>query len=160
VERKDSPAFPADGRVAFVDFGRVASNSREGKALASKVEEVRARKATEVENKGKEVAALEAKLSQSEDILNDSARGQLRKQFERGQVDLQRLTQDAQAEVAQVQRELEQAFLQKAFPAIGAVAQERKLWAVFSVGESGLVWREPALDISDEIAKRIDATAP
>jgi hypothetical protein len=59
-----------------------------------------------------------------------------------------------------VQRELEQAFLQKAFPVIGAIAQEKRLWAVLSVGESGLVWREPTIDISDEIARRIDAPAP
>lgn len=155
-----APALPAGGRIAFVDLGRVAATSKEGKALAAKIEEVRSKKETEVQAKGKEVAALESRLSQADGMLNDAARGQLRKQFERAQVDFQRLTQDAQAEVGQVQRELEQAFLQKAFPVIGAVAKERNLWAVFSVNESGLLWREPTLDISDEIAKRLDDTAP
>ena len=153
-------AFPADGRIAFVDIGRIAATSRDGRALAARVEELRSKKAAEVESRGKDVAALETRLTQSQAMLNDAAREQLRKQFERAQVDFQRFTQDAQTEVAQVQRELEQAFLQKAFPVIGAVAQEKKLWAVFALGEGGLVWREEALDISDEIARRLDATEP
>jgi Skp family chaperone for outer membrane proteins len=152
--------FPVEARIAFVDFGRVAAMSKEGKALAAKIQELRATKESEVQSKGKEVAALEAKLIQAESVLNDAAREQLRKQFERAQIDFQRLTQDAQTALAQVQRELEQAFLQKAFPVIGAIAQEKRLWAVLSVGESGLVWREPTIDISDEIARRIDAPAP
>ncbi|MGV3518758.1 OmpH family outer membrane protein [Luteitalea sp.] len=153
-------AFLAEGRVAFVDFNRVAAVSKEGKALASRIATLRTQKESEAQARSKEVASLESKLTQGTALLNDAAREQLRKQFEKAQVDFQRFTQDAQAEVAQVQRELEQAFLQKAFPLIGAVAKEKSLWAVFSVGEGGLVWREPALDISEEIAKRLDATAP
>ena len=83
----------------------------------------------------------------------------MRRQFERAQVDFQRFTQDAQAEVQQVQRELEQAFLEKARPAVAAIAKEKSLWAVLSMADSGLLWWEPGLDLSDESAKRIDASS-
>ena len=125
----------------------------------AKVQDLRVKRESEVAARGKDVSALQDKLAQSSAVLNEAAREQLRKQFERAQVDFRRFTQDAQTEVAQVQRELEQAFMQKAFPGIAAVASERALWAVFSVGDSGLLWREPTLDISEEIARRID-TAP
>lgn len=150
-------AFPAEARIGFVDLNRIASLSNQGKSLAARVEEVRAKKEAEVAARGKEVAGLESKLSETSPVLSDAARDQLRRQFERAQVDFQRFTQDAQAEVQQVQRELEQAFMQKAFPVIGAVAKEKSLWAVFSVGQSGLVWRDPTLDLSEEVARRIDA---
>lgn len=152
-------AFPADSKIGFVDLGLVASRSKQGQALFAKIDDIRTQKESEVAARGKDVAALQDKWNQASPVLTDAAREQLRKQFERAQVDFQRFTQDAQAEVAQVQRELEQAFMQKAFPAIAAVAKERSLWAVFSVAESGLLWREQTLDISTEIAQRID-TAP
>ena len=148
--------WPAEARIAFVDLSRVASLSKEGRALVSKVEDLRARKQAEIQARSKEVASLESQLTQSSALLNDAARQQLRRQFERANVDFQRFAQDAQTEVTQVQRELERAFMEKATPAIGAVARERSLWAVFSVDEAGLLWREPALDISEEIARRID----
>jgi Skp family chaperone for outer membrane proteins len=148
--------FPAEARVGFVDLGRVAQASRKGQALTSRIQEVRAKKTGEVEARGKEVAALESKLNEQSAVLTEAARVQLRRQFERAQVDFQRFTQDAQAEVQQVQRELEDAFLQKAFPVIAAVAREKSLWAVFDVAERSLLWRDAALDLSDEIARRID----
>jgi outer membrane protein len=151
--------FPADARIGLVDFNRVASASVAGKALSARIQELRSKKDAEVQARSKEVAALESKLTQSSTLLNDEARDQLRRQFERAQVDFQRMSEDAQAEVQQVQRELEQAFLAKARPVVEAVAREKSLWAVLSLAESGLVWWEPGLDLSDEIARRIDASA-
>jgi len=150
--------FPADARIGLVDFSRVAAVSTSGKALSARIEEVRSRKQAEVQARGKEVEALESKLTQGATAMNDAARDQLRRQFEKAQVDFQRFTQDAQSEMQQVQRELEQAFLAKARPAVEAVARERSLWAVLSMADSGLVWWDTALDLSDEIAKRIDAS--
>jgi len=150
--------FPADARIGLVDFSRVAAVSTSGKALSARIEEVRSRKQAEVQARGKEVEALESKLTQGATVMNDAARDQLRRQFEKAQVDFQRFTQDAQSEMQQVQRELEQAFLAKARPAVEAVARERSLWAVLSMADSGLVWWDTALDLSDEIAKRIDAS--
>ena len=115
--------FPADARIGLVDFGRVAAVSTSGKAMSARVVELRSRKEAEVQARSKDVAALESKLTQTADVLNAAAREQLRRQFERAQVDFQRFSEDAQAEVQQVQREIEQAFLAKARPAVEAVAR-------------------------------------
>jgi outer membrane protein len=149
--------FPADARIGFVDLNRVASASKQGQSLTTKMEDARVRKEQEVAARSKEVAALETKLAGGGGVLNEAARAQLQRQFERARVDFQRFTQDARAELEQVQRELERAFLAKASPAIAAVARERALWAVFSVDDATLLWREPSLDLSEEIARRIDA---
>jgi Skp family chaperone for outer membrane proteins len=150
--------FPADARIGLVDFNRVAAVSTSGKALTARVEELRSKKQSEVQARNKEVAALESKLTQGADLLSAAAREQLRRQFERAQVDFQRFTQDAQSEVQQVQRELEQAFLQKARPVVAEIAKEKSLWAVLSMADSGLLWWDAGLDLSDEIARRIDAS--
>lgn len=146
----------AGARIGFVDFNRVASVSKQWQVLAGRLEEIRVQRGSAVEARSKEVAALETKLTQSAGVLNDTALDQLRRQFERAQVDFQRFTQDAQADVEQVRVEVERAFMQKAFPVVEAVATEKSLWAVFSVSESGLLWRDATLDLSDEVARRID----
>ena len=50
-------------------------------------------------------------------------------------------------------------FMQHLFPIVGLVASEKKLSAVFTV-DSSTLWHDPALDISDEIAKRLDSATP
>ncbi len=150
--------LPAGSAVGFVDLARVAAMSTEGKALTSRLVELREKKAAEVADHGREVQALQSRLSGPDSHLSDSAREQLRRQFERAQVDFQRFSQDADDEVRRMREELQQAFATKLFPVIGDVAKEKNLWAVFSTETEGLLWHDPALDLSDEVARRMDAS--
>jgi outer membrane protein len=157
--RAAAPAFPDGARLAYVDINRVAALSGEGKAAAAKLEALRSKKSTEVSERGKQLEALQQKLSGGA-VLNDVARARLEREFQRAQTDFQRFTEDAQAEVQATEQQLLQAFTTRLFPVIGQVATEKNLWAVFS-SESGLLWHNPALDLSEEVAKRLDsATTP
>jgi outer membrane protein len=153
-------AFPDGARIAFVSLERVASGTAAGKAFTAKIEALRTKKTAEVTERGKQVEALQSKLSQGESVLSDTAREQLRREFERASVDFQRFTQDAQEEMQRLQQELQNAFAAKLFPVVGQLATEKDLWAVFSQDESGILWKNPALDLSDEVATRMDAQVP
>lgn len=148
--------FPADARVAYVDLDRVASLSSAGKAAAAKIDELRNKRATELAERSKQMSALEQKMTQSAAVLNDDARIRMQREYQRARVTFERLRDDAQAEVQDLQEELLRAFTARVFPVIGDVAKEKKLWAVFSK-ESSLIWHEPAIDLTEEIAKRLDA---
>jgi outer membrane protein len=147
-------AFPEDARVAYIDIDRVAALSGQGKAAAAKLDDLRNKKSAEVSARGKEVEALQAKLTQGETVLNDSARARLQRQFERARIDFQRFSEDAQAEVQEAQRETLRGFNAQLFPVIAQIASEKKLWAVF--GAENLMWYNPAIDLTEEVAKRLD----
>lgn len=148
--------FPADARVAYVDLDRVASLSSAGKAAAAKIDELRNKRATELAERSKQMSALEQKMTQSAAVLNDDARIRMQREYQRARVTFERLRDDAQAEVQDLQEELLRAFTARVFPVIGDVAKEKKLWAVFSK-EASLIWHDPAIDLTEEIAKRLDA---
>jgi outer membrane protein len=152
-------AFPGSAKIAFVSLERVASVTAEGKAFTARIDALRIKRTAEVTERGKQVDALQSKLTQGESVLSDRAREQLRREFERARVDFQRFTQDAQDEMQRLQQELQNAFVAKLFPVVGQVATEKDLWAVFSQDENGILWKNPALDLSDEVAKRMDAQA-
>jgi outer membrane protein len=151
-------AFPEGAHIGYVDVERVAAISSEGKAANAKLNDLRTKKSAELAERNKEVQALQNKLSQSDSVLNDTARVQLQRQLQRAQVDLQRSSEDAQSELQSLQQETYQVFSAQLFPVIQQVAKEKKIWAVFG-NESGLLWHDPAIDLSDEVAKRLDATA-
>jgi outer membrane protein len=153
--RPAAGAFPDEARVAYVDIDRVAAISGQGKAAAAKLDDLRTKKSAEVSARGKEVEALQAKLAQGDTVLNDAARSRLQRQFERARIDFQRFSEDAQAEVQEAQRETLRGFNAQLFPVIAQIASEKKLWAVF--GAENLMWYNPAIDLTDEVAKRLDA---
>jgi outer membrane protein len=159
-ERAGRPAvsvFPEEARFAYVDVDRVAALSGEGKAAAARLQDLRTKKSAEVSARSKQVEALQAKLAQEGGVLNDVVRVRLQREFQRAQIDFQRFSEDAQAEVQEAQQETLRGFNAQLFPVIGQIAKEKKLWAVF--GNQDVMWYNPVLDLTEEVAKRLDAAA-
>jgi outer membrane protein len=148
-------SFAEDARVAYVDIDRVASLSSEGKALAARLQDLRAKKSAEVTQRSREVEALQTKLAQTGSVLDEFVKARLQREFQRAQIDFQRFSEDAQAEVQEAQQESVRSFNAKLFPVIGQLAKEKKLWAVF--GSENLIWYSPAVDLTQEVAARLDA---
>ncbi len=144
--------------MAYVDIERVAALSAEGKAAAAKLQDLRTRKSAEVSARSKQVEALQAKLVQADGVLTDVVKVRLQREFQRAQIDFQRFSEDAQAEVQEAQQDTLRGFNDQLFPVIGQIAKEKKLWAVF--GNDNIIWYSPAVDLTEEVAKRLDAAAP
>src|SRR5262245_5525700 len=152
--------FPEGVKYAFVNVQRIANESAEGKAATSQVQALNNKKVEELNTRNKQLQAAQQKLESGGSVMSANAQAQLQKEIERLQVDIQRFTEDAQQEVQQLQQQLQEDFQRKLTPVIQQVATERQLHMMFSVVDSGLVWGDPALDLTPEIIKRFDAAPP
>jgi outer membrane protein len=149
--------FPQGAKIAIVNLQVIASQSAEGKASTAKVQALIAKKQTEVAAKAKALQDSQAKLQQSGSLMNDAARAQLEKDIERQQVEADRLQQDAQGEITELQQQLQGDFQQKLFPVLEVMLKEKGLHALFSAGDSGIIFVDPGIDITAEAIKRFDA---
>ena len=152
--------FPDGVKYAFINVQRIASESNEGKASTSKVQALNQKKVNELNEKNKALQSSQQKLESGASVLNDAARGQLEKDIDRQQTDIQRFTDDAQKEVQELQNELQAEFQQKLGPVIQQVAQEKKLDILFSALDAGIVWADAGLDLTTEVIRRFDAANP
>jgi outer membrane protein len=151
--------FPAGSKIAFVNLQQIAGLTAEGKAAAARVEALIQKKQNEGNDKAKALAANQQKLQQSGGLLSDAARAQLEKDIEKQQVDGQRFQQDAQAEINELQQELQNDFQKKLLPIIQQLAQEKGLQILFSAADAGVIWAEPGLDLTMDAVKKMDATS-
>jgi Skp family chaperone for outer membrane proteins len=152
--------FPTGAKYAFVNIQRVAAESGQGKALSSRVQALNNQKLTQLNEKNKALQTSQQKLDSGASVLSDVARGQLEKDIDRQQTEIQRFTDDAQKEVQDLQTELQSEFQQKLGPVIQQVAQERKLEILFSALDAGIIWADAGLDLTSEVIRRFDAAAP
>jgi outer membrane protein len=150
------PPFPEGAKIAYLNLQRVANESAEGKASTGRIQALNEQKLKELGEKNKALQALQQKLQQTASVMNDAARTQLEKDIERQQVEIQRFTQDAQAETQDLQQDLQSEFQRKLVPIIQEVAVGKGLHFVFSQIDSGLVWAEPGLDITDDVIQKFD----
>src|SRR6187399_631032 len=90
--------FPPDSKIAFVDVNAIAQTSASGKEASKKLEALQAKKMAEIQEKNKQLQAVQTKLQTGGTVLSDTARGALEKDVDRLQRDIQFTQQNAQAE--------------------------------------------------------------
>ena len=151
--------FPQGAKIAFINFQRVVSESTDGKASTARVNALIAKKQTEGQDKAKKLAADQQKLQTSGSVMSEAARTQLEKDVEREQVEGQRFQQDAQAEVQELQNELEADFIKRVTPVLAQVASERGLQVLFNAQQAGFAWVDPGLDLTNDVIKKLDAAS-
>jgi outer membrane protein len=149
--------FPADSKFAFVDVQRIAGGSISGKAASAKLQDLNNKKTAEISDKGKQLQTMTTKRDTGGSVLSEAARAQLDKDIEKLQREIQFAQQGAQAEMQDLQNELQGDFQKQLIPLIADIAKEKGLYAVFSIQDSGAAYWHPGLDLSDEVIKRLDA---
>lgn len=151
--------FPQDAKIAFVNIQQIANESTAGKDAAAKLKALNDKKMADLQAKNKQLQDMMAKRDQGGGVLNDTARAQLEKDIENLQRQIQFDQQTAQSDVNDLQNELQADFQKKLVPIIEAIGKEKGLHAVFSTGDAGAIYVHPGLDITQEVIKRLDATA-
>jgi len=149
--------FPEGAKIAYIDLQFIASNSIEGKAATAKIQEYAKKKTAELAEKNKALEALRTKLLQGGTVLSDQARGQLEKDIDKMNRELQYAQTDAQSEQQQLTNDLQNDFQTRLNPIVDLVAKEKGLHLVLSIADSGAIWANTGLNISTEVMKRLDA---
>jgi Skp family chaperone for outer membrane proteins len=152
--------FPVGAKVAFVDFQRVAAESVEGQISSSKINALVAKKQAEGAEKAKQLQTNEQRLAQSGAVMSEAARTQLEKDIERQKREGERFQQDAQAEITELQQELQLDFQKKISPLVQQIVQDKGLHLLLSRADAGIVWGDPGLDLTSDFVKKLDAVTP
>jgi Skp family chaperone for outer membrane proteins len=150
-------AFPQGAKIAIVNLQQIAQLSVEGKSSTARVQALITKKQAEAGAKAKQLQDSQTKLSQGGTLLNDAARGQLEKEIEKLQVEADRFQQDAQAEITELQTQLQGEFQQKLFPVLNDMVKEKGLYILLSAADSGVIAIEPGIDLTAEAIKRFDS---
>ena len=149
--------FPQGAKVGLVNLQQIASLSAEGKASTARVQTLITKKQAEAAAKAKTLQDNQTKLQTGGALLNDAARAQLEKDIERQTVETDRFQQDAQAEITELQTQLQAEFQQKLFPVLNQLVQEKGLHVLLSASDAGVIIADPAIDLTLEAITRFDA---
>ncbi len=144
-------------KVGAINLSYVARMSKAGKEGMLRIDYASRKRAAEVEARAAELEKQQTDFRISSTGLSPRAIADLQRTFEKSKVDFERLQQDAQKEIEAMQTQFELEFRAKLAPVIDAVSKEKGLQFVFGLEEAAIIWWSPAVDISDECVKRLDA---
>ena len=154
---KPPAPFPQGAKIGYVYLQQIAAQSKEGQAAQGRVTKVTTQKQNEIGDKQKALQVNQQKLQTGGSVMSDAARGALEKDIERQTRDLERLQQDAQADITELTQEVQAEFNKKLFPILEQLSVEKGLHMLFSATDAGLIWAADGLDLTMEAVKKLDA---
>jgi len=146
----------AQTKVAVIDVQRVVTESDPGKEALQKLKELSDRKVQEGQGIQQELATLREQFNKQRFTLSEDKLEAMTKEIEDKQIALQRFEDDAQRELNEARRRALGALEQRIMPVIDAVGQERGLTLIFNKFQSGLVYADEAVDITDDVIQRFN----
>jgi len=136
------PAVPA----AVVNVPRLIAESIDGKTAMAQLRALQS-------EKDKAIADRQARVKELSEARAQTA------QIERARVELKRFTEDAQLDVAALDRQIQAEFEKKLRPVLSKIAEEDHIGILFEYPKQAISWFAPAVDITAKVIARLDAAA-
>jgi len=151
-------AVPASAQmnIAVIDVQRVVTESDPGKEALQKLKELQDAKIEQGRGMQQELATMQEQISKQQFTLSEERLAELRKQIEDRGIALQRFQDDAERELDEARR-MELGGLEgRIIPVINQVGTEKGYTLIFNKFQSGLVYADEAVDITDDVIRRFN----
>jgi outer membrane protein len=153
-------ALPASAQmnIAVIDVQRVVTESDPGKQALQKLKELQDAKIDEGRGMQQELAAMQEQMSKQRFTLSEERLAELTKQMEDMQIALQRFQDDAERELDEARRRELGGLEGQIIPVINEIGAERGFTLIFNKFQSGLVYADDTVDITDDVIRRFNTT--
>jgi outer membrane protein len=147
-------AAHAEFKVGVVDGMDVVSKSADGKRVQESIKRKSEELGRPFAQRRQELAKQVEDFQKQQSVMKEDARKKKAEELEKKMQEFQRQGSDAEKQLAQYQEKELQPLFQKLETAVKAVAGELKLDLVLDKRNSGLLFMDPKLDITDKVRGR------
>ncbi len=145
-------------KVAVINVVQLLEESDAGRLGIDALKDLQKLKTDERNAMQSAAQDLRAKITEGQFSLTEERLAELKKQLEDKVIELQRFNDDANRELQKRQEEMLTDIQGKVMPIINAVGREGGYTMIFNKFESGLVYANEAIDITDEVMERLNSS--
>jgi outer membrane protein len=155
------PPASAQGAVKLgvIDVNRIMTDSQRGKAVLDSIDKMQAERSSQLKSLNEELQDLQKRFQEGRLSLAEDKLAELQAQIEDRQRAFQRAREDAERDVQKRRAEEIEKVESAVFPIINALGKEGGYTLIFNKFQSGLVYADDAIDITDLVIQRLDAAA-
>lgn len=145
-------------KIGVVNSQEVLEKSSEGKKAIAQLQEKDKSQQDRLSKLDEEIRQLETKLNTQRLTLTNEAILQMSSDLEKKRTDRKRLAEDALREIQDLRLRLFNKVQNELLPIIEQVGKERNIEIIFDLASSGTIYFNPAIDLTEEVIKRYDAS--
>ncbi len=146
----------AQNKIAVIDVQRVVTESDPGKEVMKRLKALTDAKSQEGQALQQQFAALQEQFNKQRFTVSETRQAEMSKEIEDKQIAIRRFQDDAQREVQDAQRRELGGLEERILPIINQIGQEQSFTLIFNKFQSGLVYADETVDITDEVIRRFN----
>ncbi len=146
------------GKIGIVNSNEVIQRSTEGKAVMTQLQEKDKSNSSRISTMDEKIRELETKLSTQRLTLTQESILQLSSELERKRTERKRFAEDSLRELQELRFRLFTKVQNEVIPIIEGLGKERNLEIIFDLANSGAVYVNPTIDLTEEVIKRYNAS--
>lgn len=146
----------AQAKVAVIDVQRVVTESDPGKEVMGRLKTLTDSKAQRGQALQQELAALQDQFNKQRFTVSETRQAEMSKEIEDKQIAIRRFQDDAQRELQDAQRRELGGLEERILPIINQIGQEQGYILIFNKFQSGLVYADESVDITDQVIQRFN----
>ena len=155
---QSSQAQQAPTRIAVIDVQKVLTQSTAGRAATAKLKTLQDARMSRAKALDEEMRKLNADLAGAG--ATPARRAGLERQIADKRISMQRFAEDADKEIGQSRDRELLALEARIKPVVDAVGKEMGLAAIFNKFQSGLVYANDSIDVTEAVITRFNAGTP
>lgn len=145
-------------KIGVINSQEVLERSGEGKKVMARLQERDKKNQADLTKLDDDIRQLETKLNTQRLTLTDEAVIQLNSDLEKKRTDRKRLAEDSYRDMQDLMNRLFSKIQGELIPIIEQIGKEKGLDVIFDLGKSGAIFVNPAIELTEEVIKRYDAS--
>lgn len=152
----------APTKVATIHAQDAVLGTKEGQKAAQELQTKFTPRRQALEKKQTDITAIQSQMRTGSATLSEAAKAKLARDFDTNRTELKRASDDFDAEVQQEESKIMAELGQKVMDVVIKYATTNSIVMVVDVSsqQSGVLWADPSIDITNEIIKQYDAAHP
>lgn len=145
-------------KIGVVDSQEVLEKSQEGKRVTAQIESKNKTLQEDLVRLDDTIRNLETKLNTQRLTLTQEAASNLISDIDKRRTERARFVEDSRRELNDLTQRLFNRLQGELRPIIAEIGKEKNLDLIFDVGSSGIIYFNPAVNLTQEIIQRYDAS--
>ena len=145
-------------KYGVVNSQEVLEKSQEGKRVTAQLEAKNKTLQEDLARLDNKIRDLETRLNTQRLTLSQEALGNLMADLERQRTERTRFVEDSRREMNDLQMRLYNRLQNELRPIISEIGKEKNLDLIFDVGGAGIIYFNPAVDVTAEVIQKYDAS--
>ena len=145
-------------KIGVVNANEVLEKSAEGKRVIAQLEDKNKKNQNDIAKLDDEIRNLQTKLNTQRLTLTQEAMMNLNSDIERKQTQRKRFAEDSIREMNELSARIFKKVQDELIPIIQQVGKDMNLDVIFDLSQSGTLYFNPTINLTEEVIKRYDAS--